>query len=84
MDETITLNDATRIDNAHCIESDGRLFVYIENTNGIKKYFDLFCDPDKTRRIVANRYGVETVYINYVDLYSISKEYGNVNLVLKK
>lgn len=84
MDETILLNNGALINNAHCIESDGRLFVYINNSEDISGFFNLFIEPENTEIIKADRYGEKAEYTGYTDLYSISKEYGNINLVLRK
>ena len=84
MEEKLILNDGTEIENAHCFESDGRLFVYITGTSDMQRYFNLLIDPDNTAKIKAVQYGVETVHSGYVDLYSISKESGNINVVLRR
>ena len=48
------------------------------------RFAEMFNDPEKTERIRAKRYGQEAEYTGYTDLFSVSKEYGNVNLVLRK
>ena len=82
--ETITLNNGTVIENAHCIEMDDRLFVYIEQDQTMTWAVTLFDHPENTREITENRYGAEKTYKGYTMLYSVSREYGNVNLVLRK
>ena len=82
--ETITLNDGTVIENAHCLEMDDRLFVYITMKATMTWAVMLFDDPVKTKKIIANRNGEEKTYMGYTKLYSISNEYNNINLVLKK
>ena len=84
MNETIQLANGTLIENSHCLETGGTLFVYITGSDDMARYFNLFVDPDNTAVIHANRYGDETDYEGYTDLYSINKEYGNINLALKK
>ena len=82
--ESILLNNGALINNAYCTESDGRLFVYIDKSDDIIAYFNLFVEPENTEIIKEDRYGNQTTYTGYTDLYSISKEYGNINLVLRK
>ena len=84
MDETIMLADGTLIENAHGLESSGMLFVYILGTEDLRTYFDLFIEPENLTVIHENRYGQEKDYTGYTDLYSITKENGNVNLALRK
>lgn len=84
MDEKILLADGTLIKNAHCLESSGILFVYIQGKDDMKTYFNLFIEPDKLTVIHENRYGQESNYTGYTDLYSITKENGNINLALRK
>lgn len=84
MDETITLADDTLIENAHCIESGDNLFVYIERTDNMNKYFKLFIKPEKVRTIKSNRFGQLATYEGFTDMTSISKEYGNINIVLRR
>lgn len=84
MDETIRLVNGTLIENAHCLEANGVLFVYIMGSDDLLQYFNLFIDPENTAVIHEDRYGEKTDYNGYTNLYSISKEYGNVNLALRK
>ena len=84
MDETILLANGTLIENAHGLESSGMLFVYILGTEDLRTYFDLFIEPENLTVIHENRYGQEKDYAGYTDLYSITKENGNVNLALRK
>ena len=84
MDETILLANGTLIENAHCLESSWVLFVYIQGTEDMQTYFDLFINPENLTVIHENRYGQEKDYTGYTDMYSITKENGNVNLALRK
>lgn len=84
MDETILLANGTLIENAHCLESSGVLFVYIQGTDDLRTYFDMFMEPENLTVIHENRYGQENDYMEYTELYSITKENGNINLALRK
>lgn len=80
----LTLADGTVIENAHCIRSEGRLYVYIDGQDDIRTYFDLFMDPGKTATIVETFLDTENVYTGFTELYSISREYGNINVAMQK
>lgn len=82
--ETILLANGTLIEDAHCMETNGRLFVYISNQTDLRRFFDLFMEPRNTRIIEADRYGDKTTYEGYTYLYSLSREYGNINIVMKR
>ena len=84
MDETILLANGTLIENAHCLESSGVLFVYIQGTDDMQTYFNLFIEPENLTEIHENRFGQESEYTGYTELYSITKENGNINLALRK
>ena len=81
--ETILLSNGTLIENAHCLPSDERLYVYIQGMD-IRTGFELFIEPENTRTIVSNRFGVDHVYEGYTDMYAISMENNQCNVVLKK
>ena len=82
--ETVQLSNGTVIDNAHCLEVNNRLFVYISSSDDIKRWFDLFVEPENTQTIESDYYGDKNTYSGYTDLFSISKENGNINIVLAK
>lgn len=79
--QQVTLNDGTVIDNARAIESNDRLFVYCDGLD-IKTGFDKFYE--NTMTVVAESYEERRVYTGYGVLYSVSAEYGNCNVALKK
>lgn len=76
MDEKLTLNDGTELE-GHLIETDARLFVYVYGL-AMAEAFELLNDPEKTKKIVAERYGEKTTVRGYKHLYSISEEAGGM------
>ena len=83
MEEKLTLNDGTELA-GHAIEAGGRLYVYLDDST-LAEAFTALIDPDRTRRITADRYGEETNYIGYTHLKAVSEESGTaVNAVLAK
>lgn len=79
--QTVTLNNGRVIENAHIVQMEERLFVYCDGLD-IKTGFDAFYQNTDT--LVANSYGETHVYNGYSVLYSVSAEYGNCNISLKK
>ena len=76
MDETLTLNDGTVL-KGHLLETESRLFVYVwEKT--LTEMFELMNDPEKTKKIMAERYGEKTTVRGYKHLVSISEETGGM------
>lgn len=76
MDEKLTLNDGTEL-MGHLLETETRLFVYIwEKT--LAEAFELLNDPEKTKKITANRYGETQTVKGYKHLVSISEETGGM------
>ena len=82
--ETLTLNDGTVV-NGHILDSgDGQsIFVYLDSMNILQGVM-LFSDAEKTINITAMNHGNEHVYYGYTILWSVSAEYGNCNLVMRK
>ena len=84
MDEMLTLNDGTVIENSHAIPSGEILWVYI-NGYAFEQVFFLLTYPEKTEKIVADRFGVVTEYDGYTHLFCLSEEGGGmVSAGLKK
>lgn len=83
MDEKLTLNDGTEL-TGHMLETESRLFVYVwEKT--MAEAFELLNDPERTKKIVADRYGATQTVKGYKHLVSISEEAGGmVSASLKK
>lgn len=84
MDEYLLMNNGTIVENAHCIVADRNLFVYITGEADLIEMMKLFSVPDNTETIKEVRFGEEQTYSGYTYLYSMSREYGNINLVMIK
>lgn len=84
MDEYLILNNGTKVPDAHCLEDGINLFVYITGEAELMSILQLFSVPENTQVIKASRYGEEATYTGYTELYSMSREYGNINLVMRK
>lgn len=72
MNEKLTLNDGTEI-TGHLIETETRLFLYMYGIT-LAEAFNLLNDPEKTKKIVAVRYGETATVKGYKKLMSISVE----------
>lgn len=85
MDERLTLNNGTVLENSHVLESSGCLFVYIQSGNSMREVFDLLDEPENTKKIVESRSGTERSFKGYKRLTSVSDEGGGlISAVLKK
>lgn len=84
MDEFIILNNDVLIRDTHCIQDGGTLYVYITGDEDLMAMLTLFSVPENTEVIEASRFGEEATYEGYTKLYGMSREYGNINLVMKK
>ena len=83
MEEKLTLNDGTELQ-GHAIETETRLFVYVWGKT-LTEVFELLNDPEKTKRIIAERYGEMQTFRGYKRLMSISDEgSGMISASLKK
>ena len=67
----------------HCILTDTRLFIYLDNMT-ITEGFAIVSAPHALDAITEKSYGRETTYAGYTEITAISGEYGNCNVVLKK
>lgn len=76
MEEMLTLNDGTEL-NGHMIETETRLFLYIYDMQ-MDEVFNLLYDSEKTKKIIADRYGEKTTVKGYKVLMSISVETGDM------
>lgn len=76
MDETLTLNDGTEL-TGHLLETENRLFVYVWGKT-LAEAFELLIDPERTKKIVATRYGETQTVKGYKHLVSISEETGGM------
>ena len=84
MDEYLILNNGVIVRDAHCFDDGVNLFVYITGDADLMAMLALFSVPENTEVIKASRYGEKATYEGYTVLYSMSREYGNINLVMKK
>ena len=84
MDEYLILNNGVTVRDAHCFDDGVNLFVYITGEADLMDMLMLFSVPENTQVIKASRYGEESTHIGYTELYSMSREYGNINLIMKK
>ena len=80
--EYLTLNDGTVLD-GHCMEDDRNLFVYLDGKT-IVEGVTLFSDPDRVRVITEYNHGTVNTYFGYTEIYSVSHEFGNCNLVMRR
>lgn len=76
MDRAIKLNDGTVLDESEVLKSGERLFLYLYGQITFEQAFALLNDPDKTKKIVADKFGTKTTYSGYKELYVITKEDG--------
>lgn len=82
MDEKLILNDGTEIA-GHLIETSGVLLLYMYDIT-FEKAFELLNDPEKVKKIKAERYGSITTIRGYKELYTITKEIGLISAGLRK
>lgn len=81
--ETLTLSDGTSF-SGHCFESDGILWVYINNST-LTEVFTQWNNPAKTSSIVYDNYGDKTTITGYNHMYFVREEDGTlVTTGLKK
>lgn len=76
MDEKLTLNDGTEM-TGHLLESGSRLFVYVYELT-LAEAFEVLNDPERTKKIVAEQYGVKATVRGYKHLVAISEESGGM------
>ena len=86
MEEKITLENGRVFSNTHVIESDGSLFLYINDSEEtLKTVFDDLYESEGTAEITALQYGEEHVFTGYTKLISVRDEtFGQITAVLKK
>ena len=85
MNGDVILSNGTRIENAYCLEVNGSLFVYIIGATNMKEYFDVFYDNDIATGVILDEYpGDQTRYEGYTSMFAISRDNGNINIVMRK
>ena len=82
--ETLILNDGTVVA-GHILENgDGlTIFVYLDGLS-LAEGFSLFSAQGRTKHITAYNHGATHEYDGFTHLSSISDEYGNCNIVMKR
>lgn len=84
MDEWMTLNDGTQMA-GHAVEFNGQLFLYVRGEMGLADVFQALIDPERTKKITAERFGVKTIYRGYKKLTAVRDEGGGlITAVLNK
>lgn len=74
MDQYLTLNDGTVIQDSFVLEDGNILRVYVYSNMDFGVLFNLLNDPEKVEEIKCTRYGNEQTVTGYTELYCISKE----------
>ena len=83
MDRKLILNDGTELE-GYLINDETKLFLYIFNVS-LAEGFELLNDPDKTKVIKSEQYGVKATYRGFKHLSAISEEIdGMISAVVKK
>ena len=84
MQENLTMNDGTVLENASAILS-GDLFVYIHDSD-LQTVFDLLIDPDNTQKIIYTQInGTSIAYVGYKKLIAVRDEgNGLITAVLRR
>lgn len=84
--QTLTLNDGTVLENSHAIESGDMLFIYVENGSTISQVFEIFINPDKTKKITfTNIDSSQITWRGYKRLMDVrDEEHGLITAMLKK
>lgn len=78
--EQLTLNDGTVV-NGHCIEDGNTLFMYLDDMTVVD---GIALIDGNTEKIEEENHGNHHTYIGFTEIYAVSHEYGNCNVVLKK
>lgn len=81
--EILILNDGTKVTGHILEDADGMMiFVYLDGKTVVEGV--LLMTPERASRILAKNHGEEHVYEGYTEIWSVSHEYGNCNLVMRK
>lgn len=82
--EILILNDGTELNGHIMDDGEGRvIFVYLDNMS-VYDGVMLFADREKTSKIRTLFHGAEHEYMGYTQLWSVSQEFGNCNIVMRK
>jgi hypothetical protein len=84
--DTLTLNNGKVLEYSTAHKDDDRLYVYIQNGNGLKEIFNLLIKPENVQRIVKQGPGLDDeIFEGYKRLIVIEdKCNGTITAVLKK
>lgn len=72
--EKLTLNDGTVLENSHALLVGDKLFIYISSGATFAEVFELLNDPEKTKKIVQDRYGVTDTFRGFKRLINVTDE----------
>ena len=86
MMETLTLNDGTILESSHAIENNDMLFIYVENGSTLSDVFEIFIDPEKTKKITFTQIdGAKITWRGYKRLMDVrDEEHGLITAMMKK
>lgn len=76
MNQKLTLNDGTVLEGSYAIQDGNILWVYVYAEIEFGELFGLLNDPEKVKKIKAEREDVESVHRGYRELFCIRKENG--------
>ena len=76
MNQKLTLNDGTVLENSYAFQDGSNLWVYVYAAISFGELFALLNDPEKVKKITAERDGAESVFRGYKELFCIRKENG--------
>ena len=76
MNQKLTLNDGTVLESSYAIRDGSNLWVYVYAAISFGELFLLLNDPEKVKKITAERDGAESVHRGYKELFCIRKENG--------
>ena len=83
--KTVTLANNRVFEDAHVLESNGNLFVYVNDENEtLATVFNALNVKANVRTIVAFAFERETIYEGYTDLVSIRKDGTTISACLRR
>jgi hypothetical protein len=74
METKLILADGTELERSEALESDGKLFIYVQNGYGLREVFDLLIDPEKTKKITQKRLDTSIIIRGYKKLTAVRDE----------
>ena len=75
MNETLTFNNGTVLQNSYAIQVDMVLYIYIKDEScSFEDAFELLNNQNTVSKIICNRYGQKETYEGFTDFYSITKD----------